>query len=372
MQRFLLTALLLLLLGLVASSQSQSCSEKQEEAALAAACASAGASDAGLPVAGRGLLQVAGEELSLASNKAAATQGSWQSLLQGYASRVSGSVLQASHMPAVVSALGIIIIVMCFTAGIAGLVTGRSYASQNPGPAPAKSSKPIGEPQQTSSPAAKQKSQRQQKNPPRGVVQTARPQNAPAPFQYEVQHLCPELVIPEQLQSVFYLNFVVAEPGPCQADVDITNTKGELILKASINRPAPGSFPTDPVVVLKKGTGEGLARCFLRPGKSGPILRLCDMYQEGGASSAMLDVTMGFREAKWTLRVGNPSTATYTVKGQFSDTLTATVYDGNGVELAEADTRSRGRSSVRVQSGVDAGLVLCTFLGMGELMSCSI
>lgn len=295
----------------------------------------------------------------MASSKAAATEGGWRSLLQGYASRLSGSVLQASRTPAVISILGILLIVICSAAGCAGLVAGRTYASENRGQASPQSRKPGAEPQQTL------------KNPQRGVIQTARPQNAPAPSQFEVQYLCPELVIPERLQSVFYLDFVEAKPGPCQADLDITNTKGELILKASINRPAPGNFPTEPVVVLKKGSGEGLARCFLRPGKSGPILRLCDMYQEGGASSAMLDVTMGFRESKWTLRVGNPSTATYTVKGQFSDTLSATVYDGNGVELAEADARSRGRSSVRVQSGVDAGLVLCTFLGMGELMSCN-
>lgn len=178
------------------------------------------------------------------------------------------------------------------------------------------------------------------------------------------------------------MEFKEATPGACQVDLKIEDHTGRTMFFASINRPAPGTLPKDlkdPVVVLKKATGEGLNRCFFRWAKDDrqaqgrPTIRICDMKQEAGQNSALLDVKKGYRETTWTIRHGNPVVAEYTIEGHFSNTVWATVKNDKGLQVAAAGAadgkHTAGKCQVSVEQGMDASLVLCALLGMGELES---
>lgn len=364
--------------------------KQQEDADSAAACASAAASDAVLPAASRGLLQVAGAQPSLASPKAAATEGSWPSLLQGWTSRLSVSVLQAHFARAVDTfSLGIILVLACCLC-CSGLYIGALHRDGSQAKSSTSSSA-------TGASATRAPPRPAQQNQTRSAGnsswfgfgssanlsarQAARPQEKPDARSLPISHLQPEMVIPGEHNSILFLEFKEETPGPCQVELNISNHQGNKMFVASINRAAPGSFPNpkEPMVVLKKATGEGLARVFFtrvkddRQAEGRPTIRICDMLQDGGPNSALLDVNKRWRDTTWTLRHGNPEFAKYTIEGEFSDTVWATVKNEKGQSVAEAGAidghHTAGKCRVCVGTGMDASLVLCSLLGIREIES---
>lgn len=181
-------------------------------------------------------------------------------------------------------------------------------------------------------------------------------------------YLCPSLVVPAGVNSVFLLNFLEPKPGACSDTVRITDLQSNPVLSAYIDRPAPGSTPKHPVVTLMMTNRDEMAKCFLRPGKNGVLYELCN---KDGRPCAVLNLDQGFREQKWTLRVSSSPSNALQITGQISNSLNATVKDAQGEVKAEAEPVPGVpcRAKVRIYSGVDCGLVICSLIGMGELAS---
>eukprot|EP00930_Biecheleria_cincta_P024464 TRINITY_DN1750_c0_g2_i1.p1 TRINITY_DN1750_c0_g2~~TRINITY_DN1750_c0_g2_i1.p1 ORF type:complete len:362 (+),score=63.60 TRINITY_DN1750_c0_g2_i1:109-1194(+) len=345
-----------------------------EEAASATsgACTSTASE---LPADGRGLLQMLGEKQTshpFSTSRSASTSpqegqqlpvGHWHSLLQGWASRIGASShLQTLSWGLSSMLLTILAVVSCL-ACCTGLYTGsmlRDGSWRRPGVFRGAEQRTL-----TGPPL----------NAPRSVSRQPRPDSTKQP-KYEKTssaaenfYLCPSLVVPPEVNSVFLLNFLEAKPGACSDKVLITDLQGSPVLAAYIDRPSPGTTPKHPVVTLMMSNMDEMAKCFLRPGKNGLLFELCN---QEGRPGAVLSLDQGFHEQKWTLRVCSSAANPLYITGQISNSLSATVRDAQGDLKAEAEPVLGVplRAKVRIYSGVDCGLVICSLFGMGELIAC--
>lgn len=366
---FLVLTAFLVLEGAASAAPGQtSCSHAREETA----CTST-ASD--LPADGRGLLQMVVEKPAshpIATGSAAARTSPqeggqlplsrWHSLLQGWASRISAS----SHLQTLVQSVGAtlvtVVAVICCLAGCMCLYTGsllRGGLGYRPSAYGGAEQRTLTGPLLTV---------------PRTVQRQPRPDSSKH-AQYAVKtsaaesiFLCPSLVVPAGVNSVFLLNFLDPKPGACSDKVLITDLQGNQVLSAYIDRPEPGTIPQHPVVTLMMTNRDEVAKCFFRPGRNGLLFELCN---QEGRPGAVLNIDQSFREQKWTLRVCSSTANTLHITGQVSNSLNAIMKDAQGEVQAEAEPVPGVpcRAKVRIYSGVDCGLVICGLLGMGELAS---
>lgn len=375
MQRLHLATFLALVAATSAAQGQTSCTDLHEETA----CTSP-ASDT--PVDGRVLLQMAVEKpasSSAAKGNAAASgalqesrqlpvESHWHSLLQGWASKiVASSHLSARALDDWPIFLGILT-VLCCAGGIGGLYVGSMMRSSATGGFGFGYSRSGPEQRTLTGPSlTTSKSVLKQPRPDTSTMQATTSSRYASP-PYDSFCLCPNLVVPEGVNSVLLLNFLEAKPGACSDRVIITDQQGGPVLGAYIDRPSPGNVPKTPVVVLTNANQQEVAKCFLRPGKNGLLFELCN---KEGRACAVLSLDKGLRDQQWTLRVTSSSANALHVTGQISNTLSATIRDAQGELQAEAEPVQGFpfRAKVRVLSNVDSGLVLCTLLGMGELAS---
>eukprot|EP00930_Biecheleria_cincta_P096742 TRINITY_DN8853_c5_g1_i1.p1 TRINITY_DN8853_c5_g1~~TRINITY_DN8853_c5_g1_i1.p1 ORF type:complete len:387 (-),score=54.58 TRINITY_DN8853_c5_g1_i1:5-1165(-) len=290
-------------------------------------------------------------------------EGHLHSLLQGLASRIAGSSHSQTRVRDVSHTLLILLAVASCFFGCAGLYAGSLMRSSR-----AAGERFMTRPLQTAQPPPPP----HHHHPPHQAPQTPGrlrtvSQKQPQPDSTKLC-LCPSLVVPAGIKSVLLLDFLEAKTGACSGTPMITNQRGGQVLGSYIERPSPGVVPKHPVVVLKKVNEQDVAKCFLKPGKNGLVFEICNSE---GKPSAVLSIDEGIHQQQWTLRVGSSTAIILHITGQISDSLNAIVRDANGEVKAEAEPLAGVplRATVRVYSGVDTGLVLCSLLGMGELVS---
>lgn len=368
MHHLVLTTLLLWRAVTAAVPEGTSCVEQQQGATLASDICNAAAKD--MLVSGRGLLQVAGTKPTsftdsgrgVSTSSALQTSqklpfgGSWHSLLQSWASRLASKSQIQAHAWLMGPMLLSILALACCLLACSGFAFGFVIRGSRGG---------VGHHAGGVSANSEQQHRTAQKH--------ARPHSTPKNQQYTIQYtkhqvLCPDLVVPDGNDSILLLNFLEATPGVRSASTLVTDLNNNPIFEASINRPSPGTFPTDPVVVLK-AKQRVLISCYLRPGKNAAFLELCSDL----GRTARLSVDAGFWGQQWAQHVGNPTISMAYIEGSISDRLQASVRDDSGYLQAEAEPVKDAllRSRVRVYSGIDTGLMLCSLLGMGELTTSS-
>jgi len=368
MQHFVLMPLLLLGAATSAVPGGTSCAELQGGATLAADTCTAAVRD--ILVSGRGLLQVAGTKpppltasgvgvatsRTLHTSQRLPSEGGWHSLLQSWVSRLAGRSHIQVHAWLVGPVLLSILALACCLLACSGLAFGSVIRGSRGGMAHRAGG--------ISADAEQQ---------PRTVQKHARPHTTTKNLQFMLQYskhqaLCPDLVVPDGNDSILLLNFLEAKPGACSASTLVTDLNNNPVFEAYIDRPSPGTFPKDPVVVLK-ARQRVLISGYLRPGQNAPILELCSDL----GRTARLSVDAGLRDQQWTQHAGNFSSSTAYIVGSISNKLEATVRDDSGYLQAEAEPAKNAslRSCVRVYSGIDTGLMLCSLLGMGELITSS-
>eukprot|EP00930_Biecheleria_cincta_P024463 TRINITY_DN1750_c0_g1_i1.p1 TRINITY_DN1750_c0_g1~~TRINITY_DN1750_c0_g1_i1.p1 ORF type:complete len:404 (+),score=67.07 TRINITY_DN1750_c0_g1_i1:156-1367(+) len=364
---FLATCSFLEAAGSAAPGQTR-CTDPQKETT----CAST-ASD--LPADGRGLLQMASEKpasraIAMGSPAPSAAPqesltlpvGRWHSLLQSWASRIADRSYLQARLPDLGPTLLTVFSVACCLIGCMGIYVGSMMSSSGGRSANRRSGIGAAEQRTLTGPLLTV-----QKQPRPDSTQQAQYETLPS-VPDSFFYICPRLVVPSGVNSMLLLNYLEPKPGACADKVLITDQQGSAVLSAYIDRPSPGTIPKNPVVTLMKGNNEEVAKCFLRPGKNGRLL--FELCSTNGRACAVLSIDKGLREEQWTLRGASTANSLY-ITGKISKNLTATIRDGQGELKAEAEpvVGTPLRAKVRVYSGVDSGMVLCSLLGMGELVS---
>lgn len=367
---FLLTTFLVLEAAASAAPGQTSCTDPHEETASASTALDP-------PADSRGLLQMLSEKptsQSVATGSAAASTAPqesrqppvsrWHSLLQSWASRIADSSYLRGRLQGLGPTLLTIFSVACCLLGCFGLYVGSIMRSSAGSSTHRRSGTSAAEQRTLTGPLLTAPKPVQKQPRPDSIQQAQYATTSPLA---EGFHLCPSLVVPAGVNSMLFLNFLEPKPGAYTDRVLITDQQGGPVLSAYIDRPSPGTIPKTPVLTLMKSNNKEVAQCFLRSGRNGLLLEFCDMENRAGA---VLSIDKGIREEQWTLRMGSAASSLY-ITGKISKTLTATMRDGQGELKAEAEPvmGTPLKAKVRVYSGVDSGLVLCTLLGMGELVS---